>query len=142
MRSFLGSVVIRSDGTGTEVVLVSRPLARPGGHPAPSRPRPAPLSVGTAGIAVPAASGRTAQWRATHRQVHRRVRLAIDRAAENQRRSAENLRRAEELVAAARARRGLRTAQDPARTAPGPAGRSSNGSGRDVPPAGRPVRVP
>ncbi len=117
MRSFLGSVVIRSDGTGTEVVLVSRPLARPSGDRVPSRRGPAPLAVAAAEVAAPAASARTAEWRSAHRQIRRRARLAIGRAAETQRRSAENLRLAEELVAAARARRGLRGSQDPAQTA-------------------------
>lgn len=116
MRSSLASVTIRTGPAGTEVVLVSPPLARlrPDRVPGPSRRSPAPMPVAAVEVAVPAASARTAAWRDAHRQHHRRVRLALARAAEAQRRSTENLRLAEELITAARTRR-LRTAGTGAR---------------------------
>ena len=107
MRSSLASVTIRTGRAGTEVVLVSLRLARlrPDRVPGPSRRSPAPMAVAEVEVVVPAASARTAAWRDAHRQHHRRVRLALARAAEAQRRSTENLRLAEELVAAAQQRR-------------------------------------
>jgi hypothetical protein len=107
MRSSLASVTIRTGRAGTEVVLVSPRLAqlRPDRVPSPSRRHPAPMPVAGVEVVVPAASARTAAWRDAHRQHHRRVRAALARAAEAQRRSTENLQLAEELVAAARTRR-------------------------------------
>ncbi len=107
MRSSLGSVTVRTGTAGTEVVLLSRRVAqlRPARGRGAARRSPAPLAVAEVRVAVPVASARTAAWRHAHRQAHRRVRLALVRAAETQRRSAENLRRAHELVAAVQERR-------------------------------------
>ena len=111
MRSSLASVAIRTGPAGTEVVLLSPRLARlrPDRVPVPSRRSPSPLAVAEVEVVVPAASARTAAWRDAHRQHHRRVRLALVRAVETQRRSTENVRLARELVAAGRTRR-LRSA--------------------------------
>lgn len=126
MRSSLAAVTIRTGPAGTEVILVSPRLVRLRADrvPGPSRRSPASMPVGEVEVVVPAASARTAAWRDAQRQHHRRVRLALVRAAEAHRRSTENLRLAGELIAAVQQRRlgavGPGVRLDPTPVAAGP----------------------